>query len=378
MTVLHDTPLAQELRSRLLKGELLTLGDFMTIALGHPQHGYYIKQDPFGTDGDFTTAPEISQIFGEMIGLWMANFWQENLPTTEKIHLVECGPGRGTLLSDLLRAAKILPQFYECLSVHLVEMSPTLQQKQQQTLHPYLEEGLDISWHKSIDDLPEDAPLFIVGNEFFDALPIEQFVRTPKGWAKKALTLTPEGQLDFCPLLPATLHEKNAFPPASQQAVSGDILETCFVGQKLYRHLLKKLSKQKGCCLFFDYGYCDSALGDSFQALYKHQYVPVLDYVGDADLTAHVDFSSLLAAGRKENACQYGPLTMGHFLSNIGFAERAKALQAQASADQKQQIETASHRLLTPDQMGTLFKVIAATHLDATIPAGFAPIHKIS
>lgn len=373
MQTQKETALAGLLRQRLLAGEIISLGQFMGLALGDPTHGYYMKQDPFGAEGDFTTAPEISQIFGEMIGLWLANFWQENHSHTDKIHLVECGPGRGTLMADLLRACAIVPGLRERLQIHLVEMSPTLRQHQQKTLSKEIEKFGNISWHRHLETVPRNAPLFLIGNEFFDALPIEQFIKKTSGWYKQCLSLDEDACFCFKPTLAATEIEIDSFPAVADQADIGDIIEISDASREFYTEVAKRLEEQTGCALFLDYGPKKSALGDSFQALHKHHYVTPLEHIGDADLTAHVDFEQLLKTLPAEMLYQYGPIEMGTFLQNIGFRARAEQLKLTATKTQIKDIDLATHRLLAPDHMGRLFKVIIATDKQAQLPAGLCP-----
>lgn len=359
--------LAALLRQRIALAGPISIASFMADALGHPQHGYYITRDPLGAGGDFTTAPEISQMFGEMLGAWLADCWQR-MGRPDPVMLVELGPGRGTLMADALRATARVPGFHAAMRVALVETSPALRQRQAQVLH-----GHDPVWYDRLADVPT-GPLLLVANEFFDALPIRQFVRTDRGWAERMVGLDEEGTLAFT-LAPggAGLLAPGLADPRIRP---GSVAELCPAGIGIAGEIGRRLAADPGAAILIDYGYCGPAIGDTLQALRTHRPVPVLDDPGTADLTAHVDFTALAHAARAAGAaCHPAPgqaIDQGPLLLSLGIALRADALKRRAP-DQADSIDAALTRLVAPDQMGRLFKAIALTSPGLDVPAGFAP-----
>lgn len=326
--------LEEYLRRYIATHGALDVGQFMSIALAHPEHGYYMTRDPFGAGGDFTTAPEISQMFGEMIGAWVIDIWAQ-MGKPERLTLVECGPGRGTLMNDILRVYKDVP-----LDVHLIEISPALKFIQQKTLKAH--------WHDNIETVPTDAPVIVIGNEFLDALPFRQFVKTKDGWAERVIT----EDLSFG--LRPIAFVKDA-PEGSIFEIAPHRIE--FI--KTVEDLMKRCGM--GAALFIDYGHAQSGLGDTFQALHKHNTVDVLSHIGEADLTSHVDFSVF----------GHPVTTQGEFLRSLGIEARAQMLLKNANERQSADIASALHRLTSSDEMGTLFKVMGFAHGKNIHPAGF-------
>lgn len=335
------------IKKRIQQFGPISVADYMALCLSHPEHGYYMKRDPLGKEGDFTTAPEISQIFGELLGLWMAAQWQKQ--GKPKALLVELGPGRGTLINDVLRSTKKVVGFHENISVHLVEISPTLKQKQWKTLAGKHER---ISWHEDISELPDDAPIFFLANEFFDALPIRQFIENNE----RMIGLDDGGALTF---LPSTKH----------QALS-TIFETCEPAQTIISHLASRIVKQGGAGLVVDYGYTDGA-GDTLQAMKNHAYAPVLETPGEADLTAHVDFTALKKAALSSGASVFGAIPQGKFLLQIGASQRLMNLCLSANETQKQSLMSGFERLISHEAMGELFKVMALLPSGVVSAEGF-------
>jgi len=356
--------LLDKLKSRIAESGPIPVADYMEAALADLEFGYYKGRDPLGRGGDFTTAPEISQMFGEVIGLWCAVLWDQ-MGQPEKINFVEIGPGRGTLMHDMVRAAGTLPGFKETLSIHLVETSPVLKERQESAL-AHLDQP--VTWHETIDTLP-DGPLIVVANEFFDALPIRQFIRLGKYWYERQVDLG-GGALCFTnttlPSPPADLGNKVHLPEKS-----GDIAETCPVGETICNDLAARIVRFGGGALIIDYGYGEPALGNSLQAVKGHAYHPVLETPGEADLTAHVDFDALAQAARRAGAKASGTLTQGEFLRRLGIEARAQILSRTASDEQRDDIASALKRLIAEDEMGTLFKVLALAHPAQPIPPGF-------
>ena len=354
-------PLAAELARLIAADGPLPLSRFMAEALGHPKYGYYTTREPFGTDGDFVTAPEISQMFGELVGLWCAQSWLDR-GGPAPCALVELGPGRGTCMADALRAAAALPAFRAALTPHLVEMSPRLRERQRLTLA-----GHDAVWHEDIATLP-DGPALIVANEFFDALPIRQFQRAADGWHERVVGLQ-DCALALA-LAPGTMPE-SLLPAPLRNAAPDSIVELSPARSSMMRQLAERIVSQGGALLAIDYGYAPSAAGDTLQAVRAHRPVPVLETPGKADLTAHVDFQALAEVATEAGATVHGPTDQGDWLRRMGIKERAAALQSKASPEQAQAIDVAVARLTEPAQMGTLFKVLAVTGPDDPAPAGF-------
>lgn len=346
----------------------LSVSDYMSACLGHPKYGYYMTRDPFGTDGDFTTAPEISQMFGELIGLWLAQAWIDR-GSPSSCQLIECGPGRGTLMADILRAAKMAPGFLESLSIHLVETSPTLTDTQKDSLKEY-----PVTWHKEFSSLPNpssDIPNFIIGNEFFDALPIHQLVRISNSWHERLITSEGDDALIWAyDKNPSTLSNYIS-EIVTSSAQEGDIAECSPLSLTLSELMAERISISNGVGLFPDYGYSKPAVGDSLQALSDHQFCDVLNKCGNADLTAHVDFTAL-ANKFDEKGCKAAPLLpQGLFLKRLGIDARADQLTANASKEQAINISASLKRLTHADEMGSLFKVLAIRAKDGPKLAAF-------
>ncbi len=358
--------LAEHLKSRIAKKGPLTVAQYMEEALGHPRYGYYMASDPFGANGDFTTAPEISQIFGELIGLWCAVVWR-GMGAPSLLRLAELGPGRGTLLADAMRAGAKAPGFVEAVRLHLIETSPVLRRRQQETLKDAALKHQP-SWHEDFDDVP-DGSLLVIANEFFDALPVRQFQRTDDGWAERLVDADPgkDGGFRFVlsdPVEPDMASELLSVP-------SGSLIETCAAAKDIVGDMARRVSTLGGAALIVDYGHAKSAAGETMQAVKDHAYHDPLDAPGDADLTAHVDFGALSGAALEAGASVHGPLSQGAFLENLGIHARAEALIAAASGFQAADIRAAVARLTSPGEMGTLFKVMAITHPELAPPPGF-------
>ncbi len=332
----------------------ISLAAYMGLALGHPKHGYYQQGNPFGAAGDFITAPEISQMFGELIGLWCIQRWHD-MGSPREFMLCELGPGRGTLMADALRAARIAPDFLNAAQVHLVETSRALRECQKANI------ARPITWHGGVADLPP-LPALIIANEFFDALPIRQFQRTAGGWHERMVACDRDtDQLCFA-LSPVPVRDDAIFPAAMRLAPEGAIAELCPAGQGVITSLAAHIQQYGGGTLIIDYGPAVSAAGDSFQAVRGHGYCDPLQNPGHADLTAHVDFQSLAEAARSAGCQADGPVPQGQFLLQLGLAARAQRLTQNASPKEQEAIKSAFHRLTDSDQMGSLFKAMALRH----------------
>ena len=363
-----STPLARQLRRRIALAGPISVADYMAEALGHPEHGYYMRGGPFGRPGDFITAPEISQMFGELLGLWCVACWQQ-MGAPGSTRLVELGPGRGTLMADALRAARQCPAFRDAITVHLVESSPVLVAAQRDTLARQAPEmAARTDWHATLDEIPE-GPLLLLANEFFDALPIHQFERTEAGWRERLITVDEAG-FQFVLARQASPHEV-LLPPASRDAPAGAVAETCPVGIDIAGAIGRRIASATGAALIVDYGPRESGLGDSFQAVRRHRAQDVLKDPGDADLTAHVDFETLARAAAQAGARCHGPLPQGQFLRRLGIDARAAALADGATANTAADIGAAHRRLIDAAEMGTLFKALALNHPNQPAPPGF-------
>ncbi|MCC0064570.1 MAG: SAM-dependent methyltransferase [Defluviimonas sp.] len=355
------TPLGEDIARRIAQDGPMPISDYMAECLMHPRHGYYATRDPFGAAGDFTTAPEISQIFGEMIGLCLAQAWSDQGAPTDFV-LAELGPGRGTLMADILRVAERLPAMATAAEVHLVETSPALRKRQGETLA-----GRAPVWHDSVAGLPE-APLFLVANEFFDALPIRQFQRQPAGWSERQVGL---GDGALRPgLAPAT-----SLPFLDRRLADtapGEIVEICPALPAIAGEIGRRIATHGGVAIVIDYGGWRSR-GDTFQALKDHRPVDPFATPGEADLTAHVDFEPLAAAFRAAGARASALVPQGVFLERLGITGRARRL-ARGLAGEALASHVAAHRRLThPAEMGELFKVLACYPSGQATPAGLGP-----
>jgi NADH dehydrogenase [ubiquinone] 1 alpha subcomplex assembly factor 7 len=358
-----QSPLADKIARRIRAEGPLSVAAYMAMALHDPDHGYYANPRPIGADGDFVTAPEISQIFGELIGVWCAMMW-ERIGRPDPVILAELGPGSGVLMSDLLRAAAALPEFRRALRLHLIEASPLFRAEQQRRL-----ESAGPAWLTRIEELPA-GPLLVVANEFLDALPIRQLVRGRRHWSERMVALGPEDRLVFAdgPESPAA---SLLVPEARDTATPGDVYEICAPALALAASLGARLKRSPGAALFIDYGHFPNAPGPSLRALRRHQPVGVLESPGITDLSAHVDFAAFAHAARAGGAEAHGPVTQGRFLTDLGSPARLAALSARATPAQRRRLESGVERLLDPDQMGTLFKAMALVSPGLPAPPGF-------
>lgn len=335
----------------------IPIAEFMAEALGHPRLGYYRSASPLGSEGDFTTAPEISQMFGELLGAWLAERWLA-MGRPSPVRLVELGPGRGTLMADTLRASRGVPGFHAALDLHLVETSQPLRAAQRAALAMFTP-----SWHERLDNVPA-GPLLLVANEFFDALPVRQFHRTAEGWRERMVGLGPDGEFRLA-LAPGPTPFAAALPDAPAGA-EAEISET---GRALAGDIGARLRAHGGGALIVDYGYDRSAVGTSLQAVRGHRGSDILARPGETDLSAHVDFAALATAS---GVPSFGPVSQGDFLRRLGIEARARVLKQRASAEQARGIDAALARLIAPDQMGTLFRVLALGDDRSAAPAGFS------
>ena len=360
------SPLTRHLRARIELGGPITIAEYMAAAMSHPKHGYYMRGDPIGREGDFITAPEVSQMFGELIGLWCVAGWEQS-GRRAKALLVELGPGRGTLMADALRAAAAVPACRAALEVHLVETSPKLRRIQRRTLR-----GAGVTWHGELHSVPE-GPIILVANELFDALPIHQFVRTPGAWRERLVGVDPfSGGFRFV-LAPGPTPAAALIPAEAAGAPPGSAAEVSPAAISLAHEIGRRVAGFGGVALVIDYGADRGALGDTLQAVRRHDRHDALDDPGAADLSARVDFAMLARAAAEAGARTFGPVTQREFLLALGIEARAATLKRHATPKQRADIDAALHRLVEPGEMGTLFKAFAIAHREAPVPPGFEP-----
>jgi len=359
------SPLDAEIRRRIALAGPMPVAEYMALCLFDPAHGYYTTHDPFGARGDFITAPEVSQMFGELIGLWVSAVWKQ-MGAPENVRLIELGPGRGTMMKDALRAVQIVPEFRAAIVAHLVEVSPLLRAQQEKTLEDV---GVPVFWHAALAEVPK-GPAIILANEFFDALPVNQAIKTERGWHERRIQIDSTDQLAFT-IAPETLpFFQTLLPPALQVPRAGAIFE--WRADAAAIELGRRIADGRGAALVIDYGHTETGLGETLQAVGQHAYADPLTFPGSLDLTAHVDFQSLGRAIEAMGTAGFGPIEQSLFLRRLGIEQRAAALKAKAArvADIDQELA----RLIGHNRtaMGELFKVAAFVHPSVGVPPGFA------
>jgi len=361
------TPLEAEIRTRIAADGPMKVAAYMELCTTDTRHGYYTTRDPFGARGDFVTAPEISQMFGELIGLWALSVWQI-MGERPALHLFELGPGRGTLMADALRATRIMPAFTRALRVHLIEASPVLREIQQKTLSGF---DVPIAWEGSEFDPPSERSI-IIANEFFDALPVNQAVKVEGGWRERMVTQDGD-RLVFTMGSETMWRVDEALPPGLRGAPLGSVFEwrSDTVIRRVARH-----AARWGAALIIDYGHVETGIGDTLQAMSRHRFADPLDRPGEIDLTAHVDFQVLRERAAIEGVRVQGPVSQGNFLRRLGIVERADRLKASATARQAAAIDAALARLTGdgPTGMGEMFKVMAMSHPRLPVLPGFEDV----
>ena len=351
------TELEKCLVQRIRSTGPMTVADYMHDCLLHPEFGYYSRHDPLGVSGDFTTAPEISQMFGELLGLALVQAWLDR-EAPRPACLAELGPGRGTLMADMLRASRTVPEFPEAVSVHLVEASPVLREAQRKAIDRPLHH------HDLIESLPR-IPLFLVANEFFDALPVRQFQRDGIAWRERMVGADSEGTLILGlsdPVSPELLADRLG------DARDGDIVEIRPAASAIAGNIGARIAELGGVALVVDYG-GQRSLGDTLQAVQDHRSVPPLTDPGTADLTAHVDFEAIAHAARP--AAHTRLIPQGEFLEHLGIAQRAERLAARLTGSALESHVAALRRLTHEDEMGTLFRAMALYQEGTPLPPGF-------
>lgn len=373
---MNQSPLRRLIIDEIAAGGPISVERYWELCQYHPDYGYYMCRDPVGGRGDFTTAPEISQLFGEMIGIWAMEQWRA-MGAPRHFHLIECGPGHGTLMADLLRIAAVLPDFLAACQLHMIEISPHLKDIQQRTLSQIQQvaQCRSIDWHNDITDIPLSAPVIIIGNEFFDAIPIRQYIWKNERWRERRVDYNgqefvftdAEISADSMPLSPAAPPQKEA------TIVDGNIMEWSPIRDKICDRILQILKSYTGAALFIDYGYEKFEFGDSLQAIYKHKYSNIFQNQGVSDITSHINFGKMVDQVNDYNL-DVSLCNQGEFLISIGIFDRANQLKRALDSDKElgisvQDIDIAVKRLVSVDQMGQIFKVISINNFSpAALP----------
>jgi SAM-dependent MidA family methyltransferase len=366
--VSDDTPLRREIVRLITSAGPMPVWRYMHLCLSHPKYGYYIARDPLGREGDFITSPEISQMFGELLGLWAASVWRD-MGSPQTLRLIEIGPGRGTMMADALRALRVLPPLYQVLDIHLVEVNPALRRKQQEALT-----GLPVRWHDSLADVPA-GPSIILANEYLDVLPIHQMVKREDGWHERTVELDGDGHLVFGVAPDPVPRFEALLPEVVKAAPAGAIFE--WRPDAEIMGIATRVRDMGGAALLVDYGHLRSDAGDTLQAIARHSFADPLKNPGQADITAHVDFEALARAAANVGAQVHGPVTQGEFLQRLGIEARAHSLMQKANETVAQGILIAKNRLIGGGRggMGTMFKVIAISDPALTALVGFGDPH---
>lgn len=347
---------AQRLADQITKSGPISVADYMNAA----SQAYYERADVFGQSGDFVTAPEISQVFGELVGLWCVTAWQA-IGQPRDFHLVELGPGRGTLMADAMRTAEdVARPFFHSANIHLVERSQARRSQQDVALSRFAPE-----WHEDLSSIP-DGPVIIVGNEFLDALPVRQYEKTAHGWCERLVGVTSDGFTFTKSALPTTEIDE-----AFDEAPLGSIIEHSNAVETVTKEIAELCVHRPGIALLVDYGHVHSDIGETLQAVKQHSYHPVLQDPGSADVTAHVDFALVTQSARSAGARVSGPVEQGLWLERLGIAVREEQLVDGKQADEAGRIRTGIRRLTDPEAMGRLFKVIAFGPKETSALAGF-------
>jgi len=354
--------LEKHIKDLINKDGAMTIAQYMSLALTHEKYGYYRKNKAIGKEGDFITAPEISQIFGELIGVWMATCWKGT--GSPEATLVELGPGRGTLMSDILRSTNKVGGFHDKIEVHLVEINEQLIEAQKESLSDY-----DVRWHTDLSDLPE-KPMFLIANEFFDALPIHQFIKTKDGWRERLVYLNEDNNLAYKTSSEETLNCK-MIPKRLNDLDEGYMYEASPQSIKIIKDIAQHIAKYNGAALIIDYGYYNNSFSDSLQAVKNHQFYDPLKTPGEVDITAHVNFTRLGKEAEKIGARAQGNVTQGDFLANMGIEIRAHMLAKHADEKMLKELESQINRLISPQEMGALFKCLALTNNNSAPAFGF-------
>jgi NADH dehydrogenase [ubiquinone] 1 alpha subcomplex assembly factor 7 len=350
------SPLLSDIKRLIKTAGPMPVWRYMQLCLTHPTHGYYVSRDPLGREGDFITAPEVSQMFGELLGLWAASVWKA-MGSPPQIQLIELGPGRGTMMVDALRALRVLPPLYQALSVHLVEINPMLLEKQKAALSGVR----NVEWHASIDEIPR-GPAIILANEYFDVLPVHQVVKRSTGWHERVVEIDGNGKLAFGAATEPMPRFEVLLPPLVREAPVGAVFE--WRPDAEIMKIATRVRDSGGAALIIDYGHLRSDAGDTFQAIARHSFADPLKNPGLADVTAHVDFQALAQAAEDIGARVHGPVSQGEFLKRLGIETRAVTLMAKATHEVSEDISEALKRLIGGGRsgMGSMFKVMGISN----------------
>lgn len=352
--------LTKQIAARIQEQGPITVAEYMETAAAH----YYATRTPFGEEGDFTTSPEISQMFGEMIGAWLVDIWLQ-MGQPENVQLIELGPGRGTLMADIMRTISSWPAFKSSVSIHMIENSPQLRQAQATTLKNYRP-----TWYDRLDEVPAGLN-FIVANEFFDALPIHQFKKVKGEWKERAVDYDEVENTFRFTTVPLDFDVASIMPEGFLKAPDGCIFEVSPSSLSVLDQISARISENGGAALIVDYGHSETGLGDTLQSVAAHNYSDALENPGTKDITAHVDFATFKTVA-SQRVRVHGPVTQGEFLKSLGIEQRGESLAANATDEQRRDIIHALQRLTATAEMGSLFKVMGLTpHSSDVRPAGF-------
>jgi NADH dehydrogenase [ubiquinone] 1 alpha subcomplex assembly factor 7 len=364
----QSTLLAARLKARIARDGPVSVSDYMEACLADTSAGYYTSRQPIGASGDFITGPEVSQIFGELIGLWAVAVWQ-SMGEPRLITVAELGPGRGTFMTDALRAWRSAPAFKANVSIALIETSTTLREAQHAALH---DAEVPVRWFDTLDDVPH-GPLIVIANEFVDALPIRQLVWRDGTWHERSVTIDRNGNFAFCEGR-EVLSEALRQLAHALDAPDGSILEVRPAAAVLVSTLAARAREAPLAALIIDYGHEETACGNTLQAVSRHDFADPLSAPGEIDLTAHVDFAALKDSAAGHGLLTYGPMPQGEFLLKLGLEARRDRLYEQATPEQRQDILSGTERLVDPQAMGVLFKTLALTSSGLAPPPPFGEI----
>ena len=345
----------------------ISVARFVELSLSGRPDSYYMNRDPLGIPGDFITSPEISQVFGECIGVWCVDLWLK-LGSPPSFRLVELGPGRGTLMQDILRAGKVGRSFLEACAVSFVEINPVLRALQARSVG--MQAPASVEWVEHFGAVGIDRPLIVIANEFFDALPARQLLKRQDAWLERMVGLNGDGAFVFTAADGPDL--SNLVPISVRNASSGSIWETSQAALDIADAIGRALGQFGGALLAIDYGHAGPSIGDTFQAVKAHQRASVLQDAGECDLTFHVDFAALVTVLKASGARCFPVVEQRHLLARLGAFERTRMLQRNADAEQGARLDRALHRLTSPSGMGTLFRALCAASPASLAPAGFS------
>jgi NADH dehydrogenase [ubiquinone] 1 alpha subcomplex assembly factor 7 len=365
---LKSTLLAVRLKERIARHGPISISDYMEACLADKDAGYYPSRQPIGADGDFITAPEVSQIFGELLGLWAGAVWQ-SMGAPKPFVVAELGPGRGTLMADAMRAWRSVPEFLANVTVVLVETSPVLREAQQMALY-----GAEapVLWRDSLEHVPQ-GPMILIANEFVDALPVRQLVWREQAWRERCVRIGATGGFDYCDG-PVVDNEAMQQLGEALDAPEGSVLEVRPAANELIATLARRAQSAPLAALIVDYGHEETACGDTLQAISRHKFADPLEAPGEVDLTAHVDFAALRDMATAHGLAAYGPMPQGAFLLQLGLEARRDRLCETATDAQRQELVTGTNRLVDPAAMGLLFKALAITSRGLAPPPPFGDI----